>query len=184
MNMQQMNMVSASKLASQVLRTASRTSSVALGLAEPVGVGINGQVKCDDGLQFDRLERLRKQLGAVFAPVRFFVHRGEQTELCIAWVDGPNENSVYTALKAFSSSDRDICVGGSSLHMKRQLTGSLVRRAVALVWARYPGQVKDIVKPTPEALANGHYYGCGVPGTGACVDEIVYQTIDELISQT
>jgi len=145
---------------------------------DPALAGLKRADQCDDGGAKLVAANLRKLLKTAFPKVKFSVRKDSYTAVNVSWTDGPTKAEVDEIAQRFKrgsfNSTEDIYESSRSpwcalfggvdyVFTHRDYSEAHTRRAIDALWAKYPGNLKGLDKPTPEGIRQGAH-NVEVPG--------------------
>ncbi len=152
-------------------------------------VGLKRADQCDEYAPKVAAANLRKLLKKRWPGVKFSVRmeRGAAS-LRVSWTDGPTQDEVEILANSFQRGSFDSMTDGYDYHRspfvelfggadyvfcEREMSAELIAQAIEAVWQKYPGNVCDVEKPTPEGIASGRFTMIEVPGIWEPVSRLV-----------
>ena len=154
-------------------------------------VGLKRADQCDEYAPKIAAANLRKLLKKRWPGVKFSVRmeRGAAS-LRVSWTDGPTQDEVEILANSFQRGSFDSMTDGYDYHRspfvelfggadyvfcEREMSAELIAQAIEAVWQKYPANVSDVEKPTPEGIASGRFSLVEVPGLWEPVSRLVRQ---------
>lgn len=146
--------------------------------------------ECEDRPDKLAAANLRKLLKIRFPGVKFSVRKDGYTALRVRWEDGPTRGEVEAQAQRFKRGNFngmtdsydyqrspwvDVFGGLDYVFCERDITDTLMSKAIDAVWTEYAANVEGIEKPTPAGIRSGDFTLVQVPGIWESVPQLVRQ---------
>lgn len=131
---------------------------------------------------------IRKLLKARYPGVKFSVRKEGYTAIRIKWTDGPTVNAVDELAQRFKLGDFDgmtdsysfkrtpwveLFGGVEYVFCYRDLSDSLIQKAIDQVWEAYQSNVQDMEKPTTKDFRSGSLSQRHAPGISESLSQLI-----------
>jgi hypothetical protein len=138
---------------------------------------------------------IRKSLKAAFPGVAFSVKKSSHGSLSVSWTDGPTVRAVeaitsiyrrgsFDGMQDMYQDDRsawcEVYGGVQYINAHRETTPALVDKAIAAVFAAYPGNLVGFEIPTAEDFRQGRTYRIEVPHLGEPMERFIREQLSNL----
>lgn len=132
-------------------------------------------------------KNIRTELKAAFPGVKFSVRNRDHGALNVDWTDGPTVAAVeaitgkykggrFNGMEDIYEDDKspwcDVFGRARYLFTHRDFSAELITRAIAAVFARYPGNLKGEPVPTAEDYQKGRLHARRIPDLGGPLDQL------------
>ncbi len=159
----------------------------ALYAANPQFVQIGGKV---DALQA-AAKNIRIELAATFPGVKFSVKSSRFSmgdSIRVRWTDGPTIGQVDEIIDRYAGGSfdgmtdcysyardawRDAFGDAKYISSERESSDRAIASAIRTVFARYPGNFRDVERPSPEQYRKGDLRSVRVNGFNQALDELI-----------